>query len=106
MEYSSGAEFLKYFENIRARTGRVIECIPRDRIDWRPAAAAFSFADLIRHLAATERFMFGENAQCQASRYPGHGPELADGYEAVMSYFQAKHAETAGIIGALTAQDL
>ena len=106
MDYTTGTDFLKYFENIRARTVRVLECIPRERIDWRPADGMFSFADLIRHLAATERFMFGENAQCKPSRYPGHGPELAQGYEAVMDYLRRMHDEALVIFGGLTNADL
>src|SRR5688572_13122066 len=70
MDYADGPEFLRYFENIRGRTTRVIECIPRDHFEWRPQDGMFSFADLVRHLAATERLMFGENAQCKPSRYP------------------------------------
>jgi uncharacterized damage-inducible protein DinB len=106
LDYRDGQDFLRYFENVRSRTVRVVECIPRERIDWRPADGAFSFADLIRHLAATERFMFGENARCLPSRYPGHGPDLAEGYDATLQYFRALHAETVEILGALSGEDL
>ena len=106
MDYTSGSEFLKYFENIRSRTTRVVTCIPREHIDWRPADGMFSFADLIRHLAATERFMFGENVSCRPSRYPGHGPELAQGYDEVMDYLQRMHAEAVEIFRGLTSGDL
>jgi uncharacterized damage-inducible protein DinB len=102
MDYTDGAAFLKYFENIRARTVRVIECIPRNRIDWRPADGMFSFADLIRHIAATERYMFGENVQLLPSRYPGHGPELADGYDGVIEYLKRMHGEAVEIFARLT----
>jgi uncharacterized damage-inducible protein DinB len=106
MDYANGPEFLRYFENIRARTTRVVECIPREHLEWRPVVGMFSFADLVRHLAATERFMFGENAQCKPSRYPGNGPELADGYDAVMQYYRRCHEETVEIISRLSADDL
>ena len=101
-----GQDFLKYFENIRSRTTRVIECIPRDRIDWRPTPDAFSFADLVRHLAATERYMFGENVQGNQSRYPGHDATLADGYEDVMAYYHRMHAEAIEIFSRLTPADM
>ncbi len=106
MDFQDGPDYLRYFENVRARTARVVACIPPERIDWRPAEGMFSFADLIRHLAATERLMFGENAQCKPSRYPGHGPELADGYDDVMEYFRRIHAETVEIVSKLSAEDL
>jgi uncharacterized damage-inducible protein DinB len=106
MDYANGREFLKYFENVRTRTTRVIERIPAEQIDWRPTPDAFSFADLIRHIAATERYMFGENVQGNQSRYPGHGPELADGYDQTMKYFQRCHAEAVEIFAALTEDQL
>jgi uncharacterized damage-inducible protein DinB len=106
MEYQNGPDFLKYFEKIRTRTARVVACIPPDQIEWRPAPGLFSLGDLVRHLAATERFMFGENVQGNISRYPGHGPELAAGHDSVMQYFQRMHAETVAILRQLTALDL
>ena len=101
-----GAEFLKYWESVRARTTRVIECVPREQFEWRPREGVFSFADIVRHLAAIERWMFAENARCMPSRYPGHGPELADGYDAVMAYYHNAHAEAVEILKTLTSADL
>lgn len=63
MEITSIEAFLPYYENIRARTERVIACIPPTQLEWRPQTDAFSFGDLIRHLGAIERYMFAENAQ-------------------------------------------
>ena len=63
---------------------KVIACIPPEKYDWRYAEGKFSFADIIRHLAAIERYMYAENAQLKPSRYPGHGRELADGPDNVL----------------------
>ena len=98
--------FLEYFEKIRQRTLRVVECIPAQRFDWTCREGKFTLADLIRHLAATERFMFAENACGRPSRYPGHGKELADGPEAVLAYFDEMHRQSREIFSALTPQDL
>ncbi|MGH7460890.1 MAG: DinB family protein [Longimicrobiales bacterium] len=106
MDYQDGTDYLRYFENVRTRTERVIDSIPAEQLDWRPADGMFSFADLIRHLGATERWMFGENVQCQPSRYPGHGPELAAGYHEVRNYLKNMHAQTVQIIQELSADDL
>jgi len=106
MEINSSEAFCRYFENIRVRTRRVIACIPEDRMEWRPAAAAFSFGDLIRHLGAIERWMFAENVSGRPSRYPGHGRELADGHEAVLAYLDRMHAEAMALIGALAQEAL
>lgn len=96
----------EYFDTIRARTRRVAVLVPPDRLEWRPRDGAFSFGDLIRHLSSIERFMFAENAQRRPSRYPGHGRDLADGFDDVIAYHDAMHAESMAIFSALTADDL
>jgi uncharacterized damage-inducible protein DinB len=103
---TDSTSFLKYWENIRKRTMRVADCIPREHLEWRPAADVFSFGDLLRHLAAIERWMFAENVRGLPSRYPGHGRELADGHDAVFAYMRALHAEAVGIFAQLEPRDL
>ena len=99
-------DFLRYFESVRRRTRAVATLVPEDQMDWSPGEGRFSPADLIRHLAAAERWMWAENACLRPSRYPGHGPELADGKEEVLAYLDRMHAETVEILGRLSADDL
>jgi uncharacterized damage-inducible protein DinB len=99
-------EFLRYYERVRERTLRVVACIPREQFEWSYQPGKFSFADLLRHLAGIERYMFAENARLRASRYPGHGAGLADGWDSVMAYFDRCHRESMEIFGALSAEDL
>ena len=106
MEIQSITPFLEYFERVRERTLRVIKSIPPDRMDWTYKEGKFSFADLIRHLATIERFMYAENVQLKPSRYPGHGKELADGYTEVMAFFERLHRESMEIFSNLTDEDL
>jgi uncharacterized damage-inducible protein DinB len=106
MEINAVQPFLEYFEGIRARTQRVIDCIPRDRLEWTYAPDRFTFGDLIRHIAGTERYMFAENIHGRQSRYPGHGRDLADGWEAVLRYFESLHGEAMALFAALSAEDL
>lgn len=106
MEIPRIEPFLEYFERVRERTRRVIACIPPERLEWSYKPGAFSFGDLIRHLAAIERFMFAENALGRPSRYPGHGPELAEGYDAVLALFDRMHQESLEIFRSLTPEDL
>ncbi len=101
MEIQSIGAFLKYYENIRTRTTRVVDCIPPERIEWSHHEGKFTLGDLVRHLAGTERYMFAENVRGNPSSYPGHDRELADGYEAVKKYFAELHAEAMEIFGAL-----
>lgn len=106
MRIHSADDFTPYFERIRSRTRRVVEFIPPDRLEWTHAPRRFTLGDLVRHLAAAERWMFAENVAGRPSRYPGHGPDLADGYEAVLAYLDRLHTEAAEIFGALTPSDL
>jgi len=101
-----GGEFVDYFDGIRARTRRVVDTIPDGKLDWAPGDGRWSFADLVRHLGAIERWMFAENVAGRPSRYPGHGRELADGREAVLAYLDRCHAESRAIFAALTGEEL
>jgi uncharacterized damage-inducible protein DinB len=106
MEIKTIEPFLDYFEKIRGRTLRVISSIPPERIDWTYKEGKFTFADIIRHLAAIERYMYAENVKLRASLYPGHGPELADGYYSVLDYMHRMHAESMEIFRGLSDDDL
>ncbi|HEV7842767.1 MAG TPA: DinB family protein [Pyrinomonadaceae bacterium] len=106
MEIRTIEPFLDYFERIRERTLKVVRSIPADKIDWTYKDGKFTFADIIRHLAAIERYMYAENVQLHPSRYPGHGPELADGYEEVLEFMNLMHAEAMEIFRRLSDDDL
>jgi len=106
MEISNIESFLSYYESVRKRTTRVLETIPPDKLEWTPTPGFFTFGDAIRHIAAIERYMFAENVSGNWSRYPGHGRELADGYDEVVRFFHTKHHETIEILRRLTPEDL
>ena len=106
METGRARELCEYFEKVRARTRRVADCIPADRLEWTWAPGKFTLADILRHLAGIERDMYAENAQGRPSRYGGHGRELADGLEAVRAYVERCHAESMAIFRALSDEDL
>jgi uncharacterized damage-inducible protein DinB len=101
--------FLDYYGKIRARTLRVARCIPPERIEWAPGwgdGERWSFAGLLRHLGALERWMFAENVQGRPSRYPGCGRDLADGYDQVFAFLERTHAESMEIFARLSPDDL
>jgi uncharacterized damage-inducible protein DinB len=106
VEVRTVAAFVDYWDKVRGRTLRVVDCIPADRIEWTWQPGKFTLGDTVRHLAAIERYMYAENAARRPSRYPGHGRELAEGLEAVRAYLERCHAETRDILGALTDADL
>ncbi|HZS07498.1 MAG TPA: DinB family protein [Blastocatellia bacterium] len=106
MEVTTVKPFLDYYERIRWRTERVIRCIPPGQIEWTYREGKFTLGDIIRHIAATERFMFAENVRHRKSCYPGHGKELADGYDAVLEFVSRMHGESMDIFGSLDDEDL
>ena len=106
MEIHTSEAFLAYLESVRARTLRVVTCIPPDRIDWTYKSGAFTFGDIVRHLGATERYMFAENVRGNPSRYPGHSRELADGFDAVFDFLARMHGEAVEIFRRLEPEDL
>jgi uncharacterized damage-inducible protein DinB len=106
METKNIREFLDYYEKVRQRTLKVIACIPAEQYDWSYREGKFSFSDIIRHIAAIERYMYAENAQRKPSRYPGHGRELADGPENVLEFFNRMHGESMQIFNRLSDEDL
>ena len=103
---SEAAELARYIDRARQRTMHVVACVPPDKIDWTYHEGKFTLGDLMRHLAAIERWMFAENVAGRPSAYAGHGRELADGYDAVVDYMRRMHGEAMTIFGALTDADL
>jgi uncharacterized damage-inducible protein DinB len=106
MPNPNAADFIEQFEKVRGRTLRVARCIPHDKIEWTFREGRFTFGDILRHLAATERYMWAENAQFRPSIYPGHSRALADGYDEIFAYMDRLHRESMQIFSALGDEDL
>jgi uncharacterized damage-inducible protein DinB len=88
------SELVQYVRRVRERTMGVVACIPAEQVEWTYRKGKFTLGDLMRHLAAIERWMFAENVHGRPSRYPGHGRELADGYDAILDYMRRMHEES------------
>ncbi len=99
-------DFLPYFEKVRGRTSRAARAVPEDRLEWRPQEDRFSAGDLLRHLGATERWMWAENVRGRPSRYPGHAPTLLKAGESVFDYLEREHAAAVEIFATLTPEEL
>lgn len=106
MVISSIEQFLEYWERVRFRTRRVAVCIPPEKLEWTYAAGKFTLGDLVRHIAAIERWMFVECVMNRPSRYAGHGRELADGYNAVLAYLDHMDVESIEQLRTLTPERL
>ena len=98
--------FLDYLDKVQQRTIRVARCIPADKLDWSYAEGKFSLGDLVRHMGAIERYMFGETIQGKQSRYQGCGKKLADGLDEVIRYKEEMDRQTIEIIRALGPEGL
>lgn len=100
------SEFMDYYSKVKQRTYKIIQKIPVDKIDWTFREGKFTLGDLVRHMAAIERFMYAENAQFKPSRYSGCGKELADGYESIVTFFTEMNRQSMEIFRKLTTDDL
>ena len=106
MEFTRIDEFLPYFESVRGRTRRLADHVPDDRLEWSSGPDRFTPGDLVRHVAAAERWMWAENVCGRPSRYPGHGTELAEGKAATLEWMDRLHAESVEIFSSLTPERL
>ena len=94
-------DLLRAFDTARGRTARLAALIPESALDWAPSPGAFTCADIVRHLAAAERFMFVEIAVGGTSRYPGHDKALAYGKEGVLAYLDTMHEQSMALLQTL-----
>ena len=106
MEIRDLSEFIHYLDRIHQRTRRVIDQIPPDKIEWRFKDGAFSFGDIIRHLANLQRYMYAETIRFKESRYPGHDSSFVSGYTQIVEYFETKFNESRRIFLEITVKDL
>ena len=106
MEIRQLSTFLDYLGSTHTRTRKVLQCIRPADLEWTPAPGKYSFGDIIRHLAGIERYMYGETVQGKPSRYRGHGRDIADGFDAVMQYYDKLHEESRTIFAGLSEQTL
>lgn len=106
MEITSIASFLDYYERVRERTLRVVNVVPPDQMDWSYKPGKYSIGDMIRHIAALERYMFAENVCGRQSSYKGCGQDIVDGYAETVEWFNEMHRQSVAIFSTLTDEDL
>ncbi len=70
MEITNIESFISYYGKTREVTQKVLEVIPPGQLNWTYMAGKFTIADLVRHIAAIERYVFAEIA---AGNRPGPG---------------------------------
>ena len=105
MEIRDSAEFLNYFNKVHQRTMNVVRSIPPDKIDWQFRKDKFSLGDLVRHIAAANRYIFVEVARGNPSTYAGCSRELAPTYDEIVQYSERLHAEDVAILSRFAPED-
>lgn len=102
MEITRVAPFIEYLDRVHERTRRVVRLVRDEDLEWNAGPGRLSPGDLIRHLAAIERYMYAETVHGRPSRYSGHGREFADGLAATNEYYDRLHAESRAEFAALS----
>ena len=106
MEIKDIDAFLTYYGKVKSRTRKLFALIPDDKIEWSYHPDKFTFGDIIRHLAAIERYMYAENVQLKPTLYSGCGTDLATGYQNVLDYYEQMHEESVAIFRQITPEQL
>ena len=106
MELRTIEPFLEYFDKVRARTMRVVKCMPPDQLEHSFGEGRFTLGDFARHLAVVERYTWAECVQGKPHRYRGCGREWADGLENVIALMERLHQESMQIFSRFTPEDL
>lgn len=102
MEISTIDPFLEYYSRVRERTRRVALLIPEEQLEWTYLPGKFTIGDLVRHIAAIERWLYAETVMGRPPRYQGCGRELAGGKEAVLQYLDDMNRQSVEIFRSLT----
>lgn len=64
-------DFIDYFAGVRKRTLNYARVVPTERINWSPGEGEFTCADILRHIASTEKMFVGVLAHGNW-KYEGH----------------------------------
>lgn len=106
MTITSISDFIQYYDRIKARTIRLFDYIPSDKIEWTYKAGKFTIGDLIRHNACIERYMYAETVQGKPSLYTGCGPSYARNREEVVAFYKKLYQESREIFLSMEDADL
>jgi uncharacterized damage-inducible protein DinB len=98
METRDRDEFLSYLNKVHQRTMRVVRSIPSDKVDWQFRKGKFTIGDLVRHIAAANRYIFVEVARGGRSTYAGCGKDLAASYDEIVQFLEQSHREAVEIL--------
>lgn len=106
MEINNIDKFLNYWSKIKLRTRRIINVIPIEHCDWSYKNGKFTCADIVRHIANIERYLFVENIISGQNKYIGCDFSTQFGYENFIEMFDKLHQESYDFISKLDNEKL
>jgi len=106
MEIRAPQEFLRYFGKIHQRTMNIVGAIPPGKVDWGFRLDKFTLGDVVRHIAASNRYIFLEVAKGNRSSYHGCGKEYGASYDEIVAFTERLHREAIETFSHFTAEDL
>jgi uncharacterized damage-inducible protein DinB len=106
MEVTDIKNFTEYYSKTRVITNKVLAAIPTNRLDWAYSTGKFTIGDIIRHIAAIERYVFAEIAIGNKPCYRGCGEEISKNYNNVFDFFNEMHAQSIQLFESLDNESL
>jgi uncharacterized damage-inducible protein DinB len=106
MEIRDPQEFVRYFGKIHQRTMNVVGAIPPGKVDWGFRPDKFTLGDLVRHIAASNRYIFLEVAKGNRSTYHGCGKEYGASYDEIVAFAERLHREAIETLSHFTTEGL
>jgi uncharacterized damage-inducible protein DinB len=95
----STSDFIDYFSGVRKRTLNYVRAVPAGRTDWLPAQGEFTCADIVRHIAASEKMFTGVVLRGKWE-YGGHGGHRSS-WDEIIARLERTHAEAMSALRSL-----
>ncbi len=100
----STKNFIDYFSSVRKRTLNYVRVVPTDRINWLPKEGEFTCADIVRHIASSEKMFVGVVTQSKWE-YGGHDGSQSS-WDELIAYLDQTHTEAMNALQSLPDSDL
>lgn len=100
----STQDFMAYFASVRKRTLNYARVVPADRLNWSPQAGEFTCADILRHIASSEKMFIGVVTQSKW-KYDGHGGDQTS-LDELIALLDQTHAEAMNALRSLPDSEL
>lgn len=97
-------DFIAYFDSVRKRTLRYARVVPVYHINWSPQEDEFTCADILRHIASTEK-MFVDVVTQGRWLYEGHNGNQSS-LEELIKYLEQTHREAMNALSSLPDSEL